>query len=242
MRVSIITAALNGVETIENCIKSVISQTYENLEYIIIDGGSTDGTLDSIRAYDNKISLWISEADEGIYHALNKGLRLASGDVIGFLDADDLWCHGRLEIQLGLLAQDPELMIVLGQTQLLRRADGRGIAPTFEIASDPWFCLSLGSGSFRRAVFQQVGMFDQQLRYADDLDWFMRAREAHTPMLIHREGTLLHRRHERNLTNQRERDNHYWLRMLKKSIDRRRQSGDAGSPMTKFSAHVNGQQ
>ena len=87
MRVSIITAVLNGVETIESCIKSVIRQTYENLEYIIIDGGSTDGTLEKIRAHDDEIALFISEADDGIYHALNKGLRLASGDVIGFLHA-----------------------------------------------------------------------------------------------------------------------------------------------------------
>ena len=102
MRVSIITAVLNGVETIENCIESVIRQTYENLEYIIIDGGSTDGTLDSIRVYDNKISLWISETDEGIYYALNKGFALASGDVIGVLHADD--CYQNSDV---IIMRDP---------------------------------------------------------------------------------------------------------------------------------------
>jgi glycosyltransferase len=93
VRVSIITAVLNGIETIESCIKSVIRQTYENLEYIIIDGGSTDGTLEKIRAYNDEIALLISEADDGIYHALNKGLRLASGDVVGFLHGDDYYTN-----------------------------------------------------------------------------------------------------------------------------------------------------
>lgn len=91
MRISIITVSLNNSKYIETCIQSVINQGYENIEYIIIDGGSTDGTLDIIKKYEDKISVWISEPDKGIYDAINKGIGMSSGDIIGILHSDDLY-------------------------------------------------------------------------------------------------------------------------------------------------------
>lgn len=96
MKVSIITAVYNARETIENTIKSVISQSYENIEYIVIDGLSTDGTIEIISKYKDKISKFISEPDKGIYDAFNKGIKLSSGDIIGFLNADDIYAHNRV--------------------------------------------------------------------------------------------------------------------------------------------------
>lgn len=93
MKVSIITAVYNSATYIEDAIRSVLSQDYENLEYIVIDGGSTDGTLDIINKYRTKISKVISEPDKGIYDALNKGLSKASGDIIGLLHADDMYAN-----------------------------------------------------------------------------------------------------------------------------------------------------
>lgn len=89
MRISIITPVLNSADTIEDCIKSVFSQTYKNIEHIIIDGGSMDGTLDIINKY--RPAKFISESDHGIYDAMNKGLELATGDVVGTLNADDFY-------------------------------------------------------------------------------------------------------------------------------------------------------
>ncbi len=91
MKVSIITAVYNNRTYISDAIESVLAQDYEQLEYIVIDGGSTDGTLEVIRQYENKISVLVSEPDRGLYDALNKGLKLATGDVIGFLHADDMY-------------------------------------------------------------------------------------------------------------------------------------------------------
>lgn len=90
VQITIITVSYNAVATIEKTILSVINQTYPHIEYIIIDGGSVDGTVDIIKKYDNKISYWISEHDEGIYDAMNKGVNLAHGDWIYFLGADDI--------------------------------------------------------------------------------------------------------------------------------------------------------
>lgn len=91
MKISIITVVLNNSSYIEDCIISVLDQTFKDIEYIIIDGGSTDGTIDIIKKYEKKISKWMSEPDNGTYDAMNKGIKHAKGDIIGFLNADDIY-------------------------------------------------------------------------------------------------------------------------------------------------------
>ena len=93
MKFSIITAVYNNKAFLEECINSVINQSYDNIEYIIIDGGSTDGSRDIIKKHEHKISKWISERDSGIYDAINKGVKLATGDVIGLLHSDDIFAN-----------------------------------------------------------------------------------------------------------------------------------------------------
>lgn len=87
---SILTVVYNGETCLEETIQSVVNQTYDNIEYIIIDGGSTDGTLQIIKKYENQIDYWVSEQDHGIYDAMNKGVRLITGDFVNFLNADDV--------------------------------------------------------------------------------------------------------------------------------------------------------
>lgn len=93
--VTIITVVYNGESTLESTIQSVLGQTYDNIEYIVVDGGSSDGSVDIIRRYDNKIDRWISEPDQGIYDAMNKGISMASGDYIGMLNADDFFASAQ---------------------------------------------------------------------------------------------------------------------------------------------------
>jgi glycosyltransferase involved in cell wall biosynthesis len=96
MKVSIITVVYNNANTVAAAVESVIHQDYENIEYIIIDGGSDDGTLDILKEYKEHFVTFISEPDEGIYDAMNKGLKIATGDIIGILNADDLYSNNSI--------------------------------------------------------------------------------------------------------------------------------------------------
>jgi len=94
--VSVITVVFNNKDTIESTIKSVLGQTYKNIEYIVVDGGSTDGTVDVIKKYNKYISKWISEPDNGIYDGMNKGIKMATGQIIGILNSDDVCADNKV--------------------------------------------------------------------------------------------------------------------------------------------------
>lgn len=100
MKVSIITVAFNSATTIRDTIESVLSQDYPQIEYIVIDGGSVDGTLDIVKEYGPRVAKLISEPDRGIYDAMNKGIQIATGDVIGFLNSDDMYIDSQAVSQL----------------------------------------------------------------------------------------------------------------------------------------------
>ncbi|MVM41900.1 glycosyltransferase [Spirosoma sp. HMF3257] len=96
MKVSIITVVYNGAAFIRDCIESILNQTYSDIEYIIVDGQSTDGTVEIVQSYGTKVARFISEPDKGLYDAMNKGIGLATGEVIGLLNADDFYRHNRV--------------------------------------------------------------------------------------------------------------------------------------------------
>lgn len=112
--ISIITVVLNSVETIERTINSIINQSFADYEYIIIDGGSNDGTLDIIRKYSNYISFWISESDKGIYDAMNKGIAHAKGQYIGILNSDDWYVTNSLSAVANQIQNNPNIDIIYG--------------------------------------------------------------------------------------------------------------------------------
>jgi glycosyltransferase involved in cell wall biosynthesis len=91
MKISIVTSSFNSVDTVEKTIKSILSQTYPNIEYIIIDAKSTDGTIDIINKYKDKIAKFVSEKDRGIYDGMSKGIKMATGDIVGILNSDDVY-------------------------------------------------------------------------------------------------------------------------------------------------------
>lgn len=122
--ISIVTVVYNGEKHLEQTIQSVISQTYDNVEYIIIDGGSTDGTLDIIKKYENQIDYWVSEPDSGIYCAMNKGIKVASGKFTAFINADDWYEKEAIDYISKAYAKEPNIKFFYGDINYIKE-DGK---------------------------------------------------------------------------------------------------------------------
>ena len=116
--VSIVTVVYNGASTLERTIQSVLEQDWPEIEYIIIDGGSTDGTLDIIRRYEGRIARWISEKDNGIYDAMNKGVALCTGEWVGLINADDAYLPGAVRTAMEAIVDRPEVNVVHGDIDI----------------------------------------------------------------------------------------------------------------------------
>lgn len=170
--VSIITVVYNGGKTLEQCIRSVLLQSYDNIEYIIVDGGSRDETLNIIEHYDSDIDYWVSEQDGGIYDAMNKGLQLASGDYIGMLNSDD-WLEPDA-IDTLVKAFRPGIDFVYGDVFI---ADEYGRIDKLKTVEEPIvgalpYRMPFSHQTFymRREVFEVVGGYDTRYRLSADLE------------------------------------------------------------------------
>jgi glycosyltransferase involved in cell wall biosynthesis len=176
--VTIITIVYKGINFLEAAIQSVLNQTYDNIEYIIIDGGSTDGTLDIVRKYDDRIAFWLSEPDQGISDAFNKGIASSTGEFIGLLNADDRLSSDQIELGVKALL-DSSADFVFGDL-LFHDGDGRVL---YRINGDPAYARTIHSKMpelchptvlARRKAYEQIGLFDTRYRYAMDYEWFLR--------------------------------------------------------------------
>ena len=171
-KVSVITIVYNAVDTIENTIQSVIEQTYPNIEYIIIDGGSTDGTLQIIEQYKNSISKIVTGPDKGIADAFNKGIALATGDWIGMINADDWYAYNAIErVMLNVSANDT---ICCGNLTLIGE-NGFALCKKSKVR---WLNLGMyvmhPTCFVRKEVYQRIGLYDTSLKIAVDFDMFLR--------------------------------------------------------------------
>ena len=177
--VSIVTVVYNGEKHLEESIKSVINQTYDNVEYIIIDGGSTDGTVDIIKKYEDKIDYWVSEKDGGIYDAMNKGIVISHGKIIGIVNADDLIYPDTLA-KVSQAFKNDEVMFTYGQVDL---ADEN--SKIFDIAKS----IGLQSLKYRlfrhmpflhptmfvkKSVYEKIGLYDTNYKLSADYDFILR--------------------------------------------------------------------
>jgi glycosyltransferase involved in cell wall biosynthesis len=156
----------------------VITQTYPNIEYIIIDGGSTDGTLEIIKKYQSKIDFWISEKDQSISDAWNKGLQHATGDYIGFIGADDLYEPDAMKKVITAFAKGDEIGFIFGNIYTVDEATGTRL----EYLGDPGFAKSLCydmtiphlSAFVKREYFERYGYFDLSYKIAMDHEFLLR--------------------------------------------------------------------
>jgi len=217
--VTVIIPVYNGELFVRQAIESVLRQEHAPLELVVVDDGSTDKTAALVQSFGDDIR-YVYQANGGPASARNHGLQLACGQMIAFLDADDVWADGKLATQIERLKTDETLDIALSHTQFVRSGEGGRL---IHIGA-PCLQALLGCALFRRSAFDRVGQFDQSLYYCDDWDWFMRARELGISMQMHPEVTLYYRRHENNITLNPQSKREF-LGALRKSLSRRRKRG-----------------
>ena len=170
---SIITVVLNNEKYLEQTIKSVLSQKIKNIDYIVVDGGSTDGSLEIIKKYKNKISYWISEKDNGLYDAFNKGMQLAKGEYIGIINSDDIYTRNALTIINKYISKNKNVDFIFGSVK-----KHWGILHGFK----PWkikyswgFYTSHSTGFFiKKSSAKKVGLYNIKYKYHADYDYFYR--------------------------------------------------------------------
>ena len=180
MKVSIITVSFNSAKTIADTIDSVLSQDFPEIEYIIVDGCSTDGTIDIIRQNENRISQWISEKDQGMYDAMNKGIAMATGDVIGILNSDDVYMNAHVISDLMRLMHSQNTEVVFAdlilvdssnQNKVLRYYDSGRFHPNkFKFGWMP----AHPTVFVKRELYQRVGKFSTTYQIAADYEMLIR--------------------------------------------------------------------
>ena len=179
MKISIITITFNSAKTLQRALDSVQSQSYGNIEHVIVDGASTDGTRAMIETYaaKNPNVRWISEKDDGIYNAINKGIRMATGDIIGFLHSDDIFNSSDSIEQIAAVFETGNVDVVYGDLQYCRA--GKVVRKWNSNSFNP---RSLKYGWMpphptvyvRREVYEQVGPYDEWFRISADYDMMLR--------------------------------------------------------------------
>lgn len=204
MKISVITVCLNSAATIRDTVESVLAQDHPDIEHIVVDGVSRDGTLEIVRSYGGRIAKVLSEPDRGMYDSANKGLRLATGEVVGYLNSDDFYAAKDVLSSIALAFEQPGVDVVHADldfiaprdvTRITRRFRSREFAPgDFKRGWHPAHPTFYA----RHDVLLQAGGFDEQYRIAADIDLMMRvlevrrARSVHIPRVLvkMREGGL----------------------------------------------------
>lgn len=170
--VSVITVVLNGEKHLEQTIKSALSQSYNNIEYIIIDGQSTDNTLDIIKKYETEIDYWLSEKDGGIYYAMNKGINLAKGEIIGILNADDFYSPDAVldivdaSLTSGASIFHGDIILQNNDRQTRMQPDIGKMMQQPSVFHPTCFV--------RKAVYENIGTFNTSYKISADYDFLLR--------------------------------------------------------------------
>lgn len=220
--ISVVLPVFNGARHIAEAVASVRAQGHPQLEIIVIDDGSTDQTPAAIASLEGPDLRCDRQENRGPAAARNRGLALARGEIIGFIDADDLWPGDKLAAQLPHLAPGNGIDMVIGLTQYFRQREG---SPSGRESLEAFFCFVMGCGLYTRGAMEKVGPLNESMRYGEDTDWFHRAIEAGVPMRILESAGILYRRHEGNITRNVRRAREGYIEALRSSLVRRRAAG-----------------
>lgn len=178
-RITVITPSFNQVAYIERTIRSVLDQNYPNLEYIVIDGGSTDGSLELIKRYASRLTYWVSEPDRGQVHAINKGMLRATGDWVAWQNSDDTYYPGTFDELAATASRYPHAGLIIGDLMLIDKDDApirdvRYITPLHNALIAEGMLVANQAAFWRREVHATVGFLDERYQCSFDYDWFLR--------------------------------------------------------------------
>lgn len=174
-KISIITVCFNSEKHLEEAIQSVINQDYENKEYIVIDGGSTDGTLGIIEKYRDKIDYFVSEQDKGISDAFNKGIRAATGDLIGICNSDDILADGVLSVVADAYEEGVEIYRLNEKIRDFETGDEFLLKPTLVFPLLPYNSQPCHMGCFvSKDAYEKYGLYDVDFKYCMDVELLRR--------------------------------------------------------------------
>ncbi|QYO62239.1 glycosyltransferase family 2 protein [Leptolyngbya sp. 7M] len=198
MKVSIITVCKNSEHTLERAIQSVVHQTYSNIEYIVIDGDSTDNTKKIINRYLHQIAHFVSETDDGVYQAMNKGIRLASGDWIYFVNSDDyLFDNNVIQDLVHFVSTNSDCHFVYGDHEARYTTGDSNIhkpAPPEQMLEEMVSlgeCMIQPACFFQAELFRKLGLFDETYNIAADYEWFARLLQDSSLKLCYYPRTLV---------------------------------------------------
>lgn len=201
MKISIITATYNSEMAVANCIASVNNQTYPNIEHIIIDGDSTDKTLELINSLPNRVSQILSEPDQGIYDAMNKGIKLATGDIIGILNSDDLYASNSIIEKIVNMFNQTACDSLYGNLDFVASENIKNVIRHWK--SSPFIIGSFKEGwhpphptfFVRREVYEKYGLFDTTLNVSADFELMLRFLEKHKTNTYYLDETIVKMRY-----------------------------------------------
>ena len=179
-KISIITVAFNSVKTIQDTIESILLQDYKNIEYIIIDAGSSDGTVEIIKSFGDKITYFISESDHGIYDGMNKGIKAASGDLIGILNSDDFYPNNFILSNVSKTFVNTQCDAVYGDLVYVRDYDKSKIVRYWQAGN--YSALKIKNGWMlphptffvKKSIYDRFGLYNTELKSAADYEMILK--------------------------------------------------------------------
>ena len=178
-KISVVTPSYNQAAYLERTIRSVLDQNYPHIEYIIIDGGSSDGSVDIIRKYADRLAYWVSETDRGQAHAINKGLQLSTGDWVAWQNSDDIFLPGTFQQLAHASAIFSDASLIIGDMNLVDKDDNllrdmKYVKPTYASLLAEGMVLTNQAAFWRRTVHAELGYLDESFDCSFDFDWFLR--------------------------------------------------------------------
>lgn len=190
-KISIVTPSFNQANFLERTIRSVLDQGYPNLEYIVIDGGSTDGSVEVIRKYEHQLTYWVSEPDDGQTAAINKGLRRATGEWVAWQNSDDVYYPGTFEDLAQSAAKHPEAHLIIGNMMIIdaydrELRDVRYVTPSHGALLAEGMVVVNQAAFWRRHVHRELGWLDESFDCSFDYEWFLRLTKRYRSAHVNR--------------------------------------------------------